>query len=74
LENKIIPGLRALKDCQDKNEWKSVHPIWYVTQNKYWDIIEYHAWEPIARTKLMECEYYPYLQGAVADTFITPTY
>jgi hypothetical protein len=27
LENKIIPGLRALKDCQDKNEWKSVHPI-----------------------------------------------
>ena len=74
LENKIMPGLRALKDCQDKNEWKSVHPIWYVTQNKYWDIIEYHAWEPIARTKLMECEYYPYLQGAVADTFITPTY
>lgn len=74
LENKIIPGLRALKECQDKNEWKSVHPIGYVTQNKYWDIIEYHAWDPIARTKLMECEYYPYLEGSVASDFITPTY
>ena len=74
LETKIIPGLRAMKECYDKNEWKSVHPIWYVTQNKYWDIIEYHAWDPIARTKLMECEYYPYLEGSVAEDFITPTY
>ena len=74
LENKIIPGLRAMKECYEKDEWKSVHPIWYVTQNKYWDIIEYHAGEPIARTKLMECEYYPYLQWWIAENFITPTY
>lgn len=74
LENKIIPGLRAMKECYEKDEWKSVHPIGYVTQNKYGDIIEYHAWEPIARTKLMECEYYPYLEGWIAESFITPTY
>lgn len=74
LENKIIPGLRALKECYEKHEWKSVYPIWYITQNKYWDIINYTAWEPIARTKLMECEYYPYMQWSVADNFITPTF
>ena len=74
LENKIIPGLRAMKECYEKDEWESVHPIGYVTQNKYGDIIEYHAWEPIARTKLMECEYYPYLEGWIAESFITPTY
>jgi hypothetical protein len=51
-----------MKLCYDTDEWKSVHPIGYVTQNKYGDIIEYHAGEPISRTKLMECEYYPYLE------------
>lgn len=74
LETKIIPGLRAMKECYDSNEWKSIHPIGYVTQNKYGDIIEYHKGEPIARTKLMECEYYPYLQGWIAENFITPTF
>lgn len=74
LETKIIPGLRALKECYDSNEWKSVYPIGYVTQNRYGDIIEYHKGDPIARTKLMECEYYPYLQGWLANDFITPTF
>lgn len=74
LESKIIPGLRALKECYDKNEWKSVYPIGYVTQNRYGDIIEYHKWDPIARTKLMECEFYPYMDGWIAESFITPTF
>lgn len=74
LETKIIPWLRALKECYNRNEWYSIHPISYNTQNKYWDVIEYHVWDPIARTKLMECEYYPYLQWAVAENFIEPTF
>lgn len=74
LDNKIIPGLRALKKCQETDTWESIHPIGYVTQNRYWDIIEYKAWEPISRTKLMECDYYSMLKGWIADSFITPMY
>lgn len=74
LENKIIPWLRALKECYEKDEWKSIYPINYVTQNRYGDPISYTKGEPIARTKLMECEYYWMLEWALADKFITPTF
>ena len=74
LENKIIPWLRALKECYEKDEWKSVYPIDYVTQNRYGDVISYTKGEPIARTKLMECEYYGMLEGWLAEKFITPSF
>lgn len=74
LENKIIPWLRALKECYEKDEWKSIYPIDYNTQNRYGDVISYTKWEPIARTKLMECEYYWMLDGALADKFVIPTF
>ena len=74
LENKIIPGLRALKECYAKDEWKSIYPIDYNTQNRYGDVISYTKGEPIARTKLMECEYYGMLEGSLADKFITPSF
>lgn len=74
IQNKIIPGLRALKECYDKNERPSIYPIDYVTQNRYWDPISYTKGEPVARTKLMECEYYWMLEGSLATRFIEPTY
>ena len=74
LENKIIPWLKALKECYEKNEWKSIYPINCVTQNRYGDPISYTKGEPISRTKLMECEYYWMLEWALADKFITPTF
>ena len=74
LENKIIPWLRAMKECYDKDERKSIYPIDYVTQNKYGDVISYTKGEQISRTKLMECEYYWMLEGSLADKFITPTF
>ncbi len=74
LENKIIPWLRALKECYAKDEWKSVYPIDYVSQNKYGDVISHTKWEPIARTKLMESEYYWMLKWALAEKFITPSF
>lgn len=74
LENKIIPWLRALKECYEKDEWKSIYPIDYNTQNRYGDVISYTKGEQIARTKLMECEYYGMLEWALAEKFVTPTF
>lgn len=74
LENKIIPWLRALKECYEKDEWKSIYPIDYVTQNRYGDVISYTKGESIARTKLMECEYYWMLEWWLAEKFITPSF
>lgn len=74
IQNKIIPWLRALKKCYDKDERPSIYPIDYVTQNRYWDPISYTKGEPVARTKLMECEYYGMLEGSLATRFIEPTY
>lgn len=74
LENKIIPWLKALKECYDTDTWESVYPINYVSQNRFWDIITYTKWEPIARTKLMESEYYWMLKWWICQDFILPTF
>lgn len=74
LENKIIPWLRALKQCMKNNKRESVYPIDFVTQNRYGDVITHKKWELIPRTKLMECEFYSKLDWWISDHFITPSF
>lgn len=74
VENKIKPWLRALKECMDSWIRESVYPIDYQTENKYWDIISYTKWEPIARTKLMNCDTYWLLKGSIQEKFVSPNY
>lgn len=74
VEMKIKPGLIALKECMDTWVWKSVYPINYETENRYGQIISYKKWEPIARTKLMDCEYYHLLEWSIAKEFVQPIF
>ena len=74
LENKIIPWLRALRECMKKDKRESIYPIDFVTQNRYGDVITHKKWEPIPRTKLMGCEFYSKLNWWISDHFITPSF
>jgi len=74
VQNKIIPWLRALKDCMNTWIWESIYPINYYTEWRNWEIINHTAWEPISRTKLMQCDHYNLLQWGIAEWFIEPIY
>lgn len=71
---KIKPAFEALNRCIKTNKRESIYPIDYYTEDKYWNIENRKAGEPIPRTTLMNNEYYPVLNGTITNwQFIEPT-